>query len=395
MSETTQETTATQQQAPEQTPFGTQSWTETPPAAPTQDQQTAQTQAPAQTQTEPIKPDTTTTQEEIVDVKEWVKREYGWDDPELGKKELAELRAKAQTPAEIKFANEASEKFFNYLKEGKEEDVYSYLDTKRKLSAAEKLDATAALKLHIAQTNKHFTTADVEDVFEEKYSTPKKPVQNADEDVEEYNSRVAEWQSGVEKITRRIERDAITAKQELARLNSELILPDLKKELAEPQSNSEALKKIEEARNVYLKRLESDYKNFNGYELKYKDEEVEIPVNFAVSEEERIALKTELESFDVNSFIEKRWLDEQGYPIVSKIMDDITLLRNKEKVFQKMINEVGSKMREHYIAIKSNISLNNGNTQTFQPQKTQQNGKAANPFSTGAWSETPPTITQN
>ena len=103
-----------------------------------------------------------------------------------------------------------------------------------------------------------------------------------------------------------------------------------------------------------------------------------------------------MESFDVNSFIEKRWLDEQGYPNVAKIMDDITLLRNKEKVFQKMINEVGTKMREHYIKLKGNISINNGNgSQTFQPKPQQQNGNAASPFSPGAWSETPPTITQN
>jgi len=365
-------------------------WSETPPAAVEQPQATPPVVTP------PVIDDKSET-EEVVDVIEFVKREYGWDDPEMGKKELAELRAKAQTPAEIKFANEASEKFFNYLKDGKEDDIYSFLDTKRKLSAAEKLDAAAALKLHISQTNKHYTQADVEDVFEEKYSIPKKPTQGDDEDVAEYNSRVAEWQTGVDKINRRIERDAISAKQELAKLNSELILPDIKKDIPAQQQTSQAeLDRVDALRSEYLKRLESDYKNFNGYEIKYKDEEVEIPVSFGVSDEEKVALKKELESFDVDGFITSRWFDATGNPNISQIMDDVTLLRNKEKVFQKMINEVGSKMKEHYIQLKSNISLNGGQPQTvFQPKTTQQNGKAANPFSSGAWSETPPTITQN
>lgn len=372
-------------------PFGQQAWTETPPIAvepPKQDPPPVVVTPPA---VEPI------IEEEILDPKDWLKREFDVDDPETLKNELKTLRDKAQTPSEIKFANEASEKFFNYLKEGKEDDVYSFLDTKRKLSTAEKLNAADAIKLQIAQINRHYTPEDIQDVYEERYSIPKKPVQAVDEDDDDYNARVNEWQSTVDKVNRKIERDAITAKQELSKLNSELILPDIKKEVA--PENSEAkqkeLDRINELRAAYLSSLESDYKNFNGYEMKYKDEEVEIPVNFGISDEEKVALKTELATFDVDGFITSRWFDKEGKPNIAQMMDDVTLLRNKEKVLQKMVNEVGSKMKEHYIKLKANISVNGSQQQSFQPKNQNQNGSAPSPFSAGAWSETPPVITQN
>ena len=77
-------------------------------------------------------------------------------------------------------------------------------------------------------------------------------------------------------------------------------------------------------------------------------------------------MKTELENFDVDGFIGSRWFNQDGTPNVTQMMDDIVLLRDKEKVFQKVANEIGSKMKEHYIKVKSNVNVG-GQQSVFQP----------------------------
>ena len=61
-----------------------------------------------------------------------------------------------------------------YLKEGKTDDIYNYLNSKKELSEVEKLSAAEGLKLQIKYANAHFTKDDINDVFEEKYSVPVK-----------------------------------------------------------------------------------------------------------------------------------------------------------------------------------------------------------------------------
>jgi hypothetical protein len=64
-----------------------------------------------------------------------VKREFNWESADAAKAEIEELRKLRETASsqsEIEFANEQSAKFFKLLQEGKEDDLYSFLENKRK-----------------------------------------------------------------------------------------------------------------------------------------------------------------------------------------------------------------------------------------------------------------------
>src|SRR5580693_7335441 len=157
-------------------PFDDSSWSTTP----------IETLAPTE-KTEPAKP--APTDDEIVDELEYLEKQTGfksWDEVKALRAEAEELRNKAKTPAEIKFANEQSKQLFDAWADGKEDVVYSFLENKRKLSKAAELPASDAIKLHLQQTNPHFKPEDIEDVFEERYAVPKKPVQGANEEVEDF-----------------------------------------------------------------------------------------------------------------------------------------------------------------------------------------------------------------
>lgn len=315
--------------------------------------------------------------EEIIDADMYLKTTLGFDTWEAAKEEIESLRKlkeTAQTKEEIKFANEQSQRLFEAIKDGKDDVVYEILDTKKKLSSVDKLSAADVLKLYIEQTNKHYKQADVADVFEEKYSYPEKPVQADVEDDDDFKARIGKWEEAKAKVDRRIERDAVTAKAELSKLNTELTLPDIKKDVdpkLTPEAQQKELERLEGIRTQYLKVLESDYSKFNGYEVKAKDGEVEIPVAYVVTDEQKSALKNELKDFDVDGFITDRWFNKDGSPNIMQLMEDVHLLRNKGDVFQKIANEAASKRLVQHLGDKSKIEVNGKTDKTFTPGGTK------------------------
>ena len=113
---------------------------------------------------------------------------------------------------------------------GKTDEVFEILNTQKQLAAVDTMKPAEAIKLHISQTNKHFKAIDVQDVFEEKYSYPEQPVQDMiNESDDDFVSRETKWKEAKDKIDRRIERDAATAKTELSKLAAELKLPEIQK----------------------------------------------------------------------------------------------------------------------------------------------------------------------
>lgn len=308
--------------------------------------------------------------DEIVNSDDFFRTNFGWESVDAGKREIEELRKLKNTPPEpLKFENPTSEKIFNALKEGKEDDIYDYLDRKRKLSAVDKMPGGDAIKLHIQQTNPHYTAQDVQDVFEERYTLPEKPDADGDETDPAYLAQVKKWQDSVDKINRRVERDAFTARGELSQLNSKLVLPDIQR--VDPDAEA-AKKEFEQkqtaARSTYLSTLETDASKFNGFNVEYKDEEVTIPVNYAITPEEQNNFKSKITEFDIDGYFFKRWWPEgpDGKPNITQLMGDLYLLENKEKVFQKLVNESAKKMLDHRIKLQNNINVN-GSGNTNQP----------------------------
>src|SRR5690242_7050910 len=76
---------------------------------------------------------TTDTDAEVMDINDWIKKEFEIENVDGFKNQWNELRklkeqSAQQQPQEIKWANDESKRFFDLLKEGKEDDVYSYLN---------------------------------------------------------------------------------------------------------------------------------------------------------------------------------------------------------------------------------------------------------------------------
>ena len=340
-----------------QNPFAQNSWTDTIPEEKVVENQT---QAAANTENKAAE-----ASEEIVDNNTYLKNKWGWDNEEAADSEIKSLREKAEKGFEWK--NDESKRLAEYINEDKSDDLYDFLQTKKKiekLSTADVTDKNVAeelVKFGLKKDNPSLNEDEVNFLFEEKYSIPNKPTQGDLEDDTEYEERVKSWEKQASNVEKRLVIEAKLNQPKLAQLKAELVLPDIQKGKNQNASvqTQEELDRIDAIRVNFLSKLESDFKNFNGFEVKYKDEEGEVPISYVYPDEQKIALKEEIKDFNVDGFLDERWF-KNGQPDVKQMMEDIALLKNRDAVFQKLVNETGAQIRKQYIGVKANVNVTGG-----------------------------------
>lgn len=336
-------------------------------------------QETAQTQTADTTADTNASTS--FDPNQFIKNEFGYESLDEAKAEFENLKKlKEQEPQQPKFANEESETLYKAWLEGKKEEVLDYLSRQKKiekLASAEVNSNTAEeiIKLNIQQKNKNLSDDEVDFAFRDKYSYPEKPTQSVDETDEEYEAKMAKWESQVQTINKRMIIDAKMVQPEIEKLKGELTLPEIQKaNQLDEAAQQEELQQVANLRKSFEQALESEYKNFNGFSVTFKDESagIEIPISYNPTDEEKVSLKTALSDFDHSEYFGNRWFTEEGKPQVQQMMADKYFLENKDKILQKVANEAAQQMRLKMLAIQSNVNLSNSaNNQTFVPQTNQ------------------------
>lgn len=323
-------------------------------------------------------------EEEIVDSNEWLKREFNWDSAESAKAEIEELRKlkeSATTKEDLKFANEQSQKFFELLKEGKEDDLYDFLENKKRIDRITSVEVnkeTAAdiIKLNMQKKYKDLTTSEIEYKFNKQFGIPNRPVQTDMETDEEYQSRISSWESKVNDVETEMLIEAKLARPELEKLKSEIVLPDIaKKEETGYELTQEELEAQQAFVNSFKQNISSTLKSFDGFSVSVKDEEVEIPISYSISDEERGVVSEQLErfadsNFDANVILAERWLNEDGSLNTQKVVKDLALLNSEGRVNQKFVNDAAAKRLAEHIKRTSNIGVTSRTPQqTFNPEQ--------------------------
>lgn len=295
---------------------------------------------------------------QIVDEDVLIKDRLGlasWDEAKAALTELTQLREAAKTPQEIKFANEQSKLLHEAILSGKTDEVFEILDTQKKLSSVGNMKASEAIKLHIQQNNKHYKQVDVEDVFEEKYSYPDKPVKDELEPDEDYKERQHKWEAVKEKIDRRIERDAATAKTELLKLSAELKLPEIQKPEGKPDTSKideekEIQRLAEESKEAYSKVSEKDI----SMVFKFNDEASKLAFDIAYEPDKESFEKAKSLASDVTEFF-KSYYDKDGSPNRVQFLKDLYAGKNIEKIVSEAVVQAVNQTRIDFLRKQKNI----------------------------------------
>jgi len=231
------------------------------------------------------------------------------------------------------------------------------------MSNAEITDTNIAadiIKFNLQKKYKDLSEDEIEYKFNKQFGVPEKPEQGLEETDEEYEVKVNNWEKQKKLAEKELIMEAKILKPEIEKYKPTLELPELPKAENTNQPSEEDLAKWEEARKQFEQELETSYQSFDGINVTAKNEEVEIPVSFLPSDEEKAALKEQLKNFDQNEYFAKRWISEDGKVKVKQMMNDIYLLENQEKALQKLVNESSAKMLEHQVKKLGNISVNGG-----------------------------------
>lgn len=353
---------------------------QTPPqqaqsAAP--DTQTTQTSQPQQTKQDD--------EYETLDVSEWLKREFEIEDPEVLKQERQEYRKlKEQKPFEFK--DEYSRKVFDSIKEGKDDDVYSYLHNKKQLERLEKLsisntkEAAEIIKanLQFKHQNEGLTTEDIDFLYNKRYSMPSKPVQGVDQTDEEYAAVLDNWKESVAEKEREIIIEAKLARPELSKYKNELVFPDIQREIPQQQLSQEDLDKQSKFKESVLKSAGDSINNFKGFSANVKNKDVDYNLSYGLSNEEKGFITSKIQSFvengfDANALFAENWVSKEGVLNTDKMIEDLSNLYFAQRASQKFANDSANQRLEMYLKEKKNINVTetipNG---TFEPEKKSQ-----------------------
>jgi len=319
-------------------------------------------------------------EDESVDTDEFLKKETGWetwDQAKAAKAELEELRTKkVETP---KFSAEDRDKLFD--------DAYPVIQAKKQIERAEKLDVTKPreaaelVKLGMQLKNKDLSAEDVDFLYNERFAMPDKPKKGEDQTDEDHAEAMARYERQVESVNKRLAIEAKLAKPELSKFKAELVLPDIPKpEPVVQQPSEESLAAVKAIREGFLKAVDNDFAKFDGFTTKVKDESVEFPVSFKVSDEDKAEIKKIAQEMNIDEYFGKRWFDDKGNTKVEQMMSDLYLLEKRDKAFQGTANNAASERRKEIIKQNSNIKLNgvtNGQTNLKQSGTTKEKEEAA------------------
>ena len=333
-----------------------------------------QEQKPAAEETKPFDP------------KDWLKQEFDVDDVSVIKGEREELKTLREKVKEQDFVNEDSKRVYDYLKEGKEDDLYNFLNQKKqveKLSKADLTDKSIAaelVKFGIQRENPNLTSDDVDFLFKQKYSIPKEPKEEDFAIDTEYEAALGTWKEQVQNIEKGMIIEAKMQQPKLAQLQQEIVLPDIRKEQQSNVPSQEDLAALQQMQQSFLQTVKTSVDGFKGFDVNVKDKDVDYVVSYAPSVEEKTLVSEKLNEFaqsgfDANVVLAERWVNKDGKSLnVEQMVKDLSLIYSNEKQSQKLVADAANKRLELYLKEKKNINLNETNNSQFVPngQKNQQ-----------------------
>lgn len=395
MSETTtqtdQQTTTTEnnQQQDNSVAIANAIWGE---SAPAKIEQTQADTTATNTNTATTTTQTTETQEEVLDINEWLKREIGVDSADAFKNEWSEYgKLKAQPKVEEhKWANDESKRIASLINEGKYDDVRRVLNQQADLLRLENYDisnvaqASEIIKANLQFKHKDLDAKQIDRLYARQYSMPEKP-QQGDQSDDDYTLSLEQWQRQVQEKEEDIMIDAKIAKPELGNHKSQIVFPDIPKtdNTGQQGPSQEDLAAQQAFRNDFVQKLGTDYRNFNGYSTIAKDGEVELPISYGLNDDEKLAFNPTIQKAvdNIQGFLDKDlgwWNDETKSFNINKMQEDLYLLLNRDKVLSKFAGEGAAQRYQHHLKISNNIKLSGVNNQMDIPTGQVLDEKARN-----------------
>jgi hypothetical protein len=265
--------------------------------------------------------------------------------------EILQLAEKPVTQ-DINFANEDSKKVFEYLKEGKVEDVINVFQQQKQLQNIDKLDTDGILKLKLKYENPELSEEEINDEFQSRYGVDEPDIdEDLDDaaDIEKAKKKFEREKSAMERLKKK---DLKEAKDFLQEKKKEIVLPDIQTSAPQQQqavSNEAEEAAVREFRDKYLQAIPTTIDDIVGFESKYKDSELEFNTTYIIDANEKAALKDKMENFTLQDYFMPRYIDEQGNFDTEAIAHDLYVLENFDKIVEAHISQAVNQAKSLFV----------------------------------------------
>jgi len=292
-----------------------------------------------------------------------------------------ENQAQGQEPAQPKsfeWDNEMAKQIYNSLVNGDISQVADIMYEQKVLSEIDSMSENEVLMLKLAYDYPDLTPDEIQEEFHSKYSV--------DSDFDESlltDDEIASKKKQIEKqqkaIAREIKKDVREAKEYLQTLKQDISFPDILSQVQQaPQQNvnpeeyvnqyltaqqEEQAKAYQQARETFEKSVEDGLRSFDGFNVNYKDEDVQFDGKFSLTQEEKTQLQDTMKAFDLESFYGNRYYKEGKYD-TKQLAEDIYFLQNRDKVVNSMVTQAVSKAKADLLKSMKNIDYSNSPRQS-------------------------------
>jgi hypothetical protein len=271
-----------------------------------------------------------------------------------------------------------AKQIYDSLVNGDVSQVADIMYEQKVLSELDKMDENEVLMLKLAYDYPDLTPDEIQEEFHSKYSVDS----DFDESLltdEEIASKKKQIEKQQKAIAREIKKDVREAKEYLQTLKQDISFPDILSQVQQaPQQNvnpeeyvnqyltaqqEEQAKAYQQARETFEKSVEEGLRSFDGFNVNYKDEDVQFDGKFSLTQEEKTQLQDTMKAFDLESFYGNRYYKEGKYD-TKQLAEDIYFLQNRDKVVNSMVTQAVSKAKADLLKSMKNIDYSNSPRQS-------------------------------
>jgi hypothetical protein len=273
----------------------------------------------------------------------------------------------------FEWENEVARDIYENLTNGNISEVADILYEQKVLSELDSMQESDVIKLKIAYDYPELSPDEIEEEFQAKYGVDK----NFDDSLmteDEIASKKRQIEKQEKAIARELKKDVREAKDYLQTLKQDISFPDILSQFQEQSQQpvntdevvSQYLKSQEEeqsktyqqAREMFEKSIDEGLKGFEGFNVNYKDEEVQFDGKYSLSPEEKATLQNTLKEFDLESFYGPRYYKDGKYD-TKQLAEDIYFLQNRDKIVNSMVTQAVSKAKSDLLKGMKNIDYSN------------------------------------
>ena len=194
------------------------------------------------------------------------------------------------------------------------------------------------------------------DIINEQYTKPEKPVRDSLDEDDEYNAKVAKWQSQCDQIDRKIIREAKMAKPDLLKYKTELVYPEIQK-----PDTVEATKKAQQQEAEIAEMQKADKEAYSKLSpqdvtmvFKFNDEASKLAFDISFVPDKESFGKVVENASDLQKHL-LSYYDKDGNPDRIRYAKDLYAGQNIEKIVTEAIVQATNQTKAWFLKNQKNI----------------------------------------